>query len=60
LKEGKGIYRGLMCFSVEEAYLLSQHISGDKDFLIAYPTVQPAELDTAWDMIVHNDCKVSK
>ncbi|AGH96408.1 alanine racemase [Pseudobdellovibrio exovorus] len=36
------IYRGLMCFSAQEALFLSEQ--GFNDFLIAYPTVCPQDL----------------
>lgn len=36
-------YKGLMCFSAEEAFVLSTH--GFDDFLIAYPTYQKSDLE---------------
>ncbi len=41
-------FRGLMCFAVGEAQLLAQH--GFDDLLVAYPTVQRADLELAWEM----------
>jgi D-serine deaminase-like pyridoxal phosphate-dependent protein len=39
-------FQGVMCFAVDEARLL--HSLGFDDLLIAYPTVQPSDLDIAW------------
>ena len=42
-----------MCFSVQEAVFLARDtpFSGDfRDFLVAYPTVQPADIDAAFKM----------
>jgi len=36
-------YRGLMCFAAEETEFLAEH--GFDDFLIAYPTIQPSDLE---------------
>jgi D-serine deaminase-like pyridoxal phosphate-dependent protein len=41
-------FRGLMCFSAEEVELLARE--GFDDLLIAYPTVQPTDLEIAWQM----------
>lgn len=41
-------FSGLMCFAVAEAQLL--HSMGFDDLLIAYPTVQPSDLDIAWTL----------
>jgi D-serine deaminase-like pyridoxal phosphate-dependent protein len=41
-------FRGLMCFAVAEAELLAQH--GFDDLLVAYPTVQRADLELALAM----------
>ncbi len=45
---GGPTFHGLMCFSLEEARLLASE--GFDDFLIAYPTVQRADLQIAREM----------
>lgn len=42
------VAQGVMCFSVEEARLLSGF--GFDDLLVAYPTVQESDLRIAWEM----------
>ncbi|MGK5084482.1 alanine racemase [Bdellovibrionota bacterium FG-1] len=42
LKKGGPVFRGVMCFSAQEA--LSLHQYGLDDFLVAYPTLQPSDL----------------
>lgn len=41
-------YKGLMCFSAEEAFVLATH--GLDDFLIAYPTFQKSDLELLRDL----------
>ncbi|TNE43673.1 MAG: amino acid deaminase/aldolase [Deltaproteobacteria bacterium] len=48
LDKGGDSFQGMMCFSVREAKYLSS--LGLDDFLVAYPFVQPADLQVAWDM----------
>jgi D-serine deaminase-like pyridoxal phosphate-dependent protein len=48
LTMGGDHFRGLMCFSPHEARLL--RAEGFDDLLIAYPSVQPADLDVLWTM----------
>jgi D-serine deaminase-like pyridoxal phosphate-dependent protein len=48
LDVGGPAFHGLMCFAVEEARLL--YGLGFDDLLIAYPTVQPSDLDIAWSL----------
>jgi D-serine deaminase-like pyridoxal phosphate-dependent protein len=48
VKTGGEHFRGLMCFSTHEARLL--HAEGFDDLLMAYPSVQPADLDVLWEM----------
>jgi D-serine deaminase-like pyridoxal phosphate-dependent protein len=43
---GGAHFRGLMCFSTEEAELLAGR--GFDDFLIAYPSVQSSDLERLW------------
>ena len=43
LDHGGETYRGLMCFSAEEAAFL--HAKGFDDLLVAYPTVQKRDID---------------
>ena len=47
-KVGGDHFRGLMCFSIEEARLLRSQ--GFDDLLIAYPSVQPADVELLWEM----------
>ena len=49
LSVGGEHFRGLMCFSVPEAKLLSDH--GFDDLLVAYPTVQRSDLDVARELV---------
>ncbi|MEW5723666.1 MAG: alanine racemase [Thermodesulfobacteriota bacterium] len=49
LEVGGDKYRGLMCFTVEEAEFLSER--GFYDFLVAYPTVQSSDLARLVGMI---------
>lgn len=39
--DSREVYRGLMCYAVEEVCFLAEH--GFDDFLVAYPTVQPSD-----------------
>ncbi len=48
LDQGGDCFKGMMCFSVREAQYLSS--LGLDDFLVAYPFVQLADLQVAWDM----------
>jgi len=48
LKVGGDHFRGLMCFSAREAQLLRS--AGFDDLLIAYPSVQRADLDVLWEL----------
>lgn len=48
LEVGGEHFRGLMCFSPEEAQLLSS--LGFDDLLVAYPTVQAPDLAIAWEL----------
>ncbi len=48
LDVGGPTFRGLMCFSVEEAQLLAR--CGFDDLLVAYPTVQASDLAIAWTL----------
>jgi len=48
LSVGGDHFRGLMCFSAQEAQLL--RAEGFDDLLIAYPSVQPADLDVLWEL----------
>jgi D-serine deaminase-like pyridoxal phosphate-dependent protein len=43
LERGGGLARGLMCYAVEEAVWLAEQ--GFEDLLVAYPSVQPADLE---------------
>jgi D-serine deaminase-like pyridoxal phosphate-dependent protein len=43
LDRGGEIVRGLLCYSAREAVAL--HVRGFRDLLVAYPVVDPAELD---------------
>jgi D-serine deaminase-like pyridoxal phosphate-dependent protein len=47
-KVGGDHFRGLMCFSPQEARLLSAE--GFDDLLIAYPSVQESDLETLWQL----------
>jgi D-serine deaminase-like pyridoxal phosphate-dependent protein len=40
--------RGLLCYAVPEAKLLSGH--GFDDLVVAYPTVQPSDVALAWEL----------
>jgi len=42
-------YRGLMCFAVEEVCFLAEQ--GFDDFLVAYPTVQPSDIQRLVDLM---------
>lgn len=48
LQAGGEHFRGLMCFSVPEAGLLASE--GFDDLLVAYPTVQPSDLEAAREL----------
>ncbi|MEW6368190.1 MAG: alanine racemase [Acidobacteriota bacterium] len=45
MEQGRGVIRGLMCYSLEEAFLLAS-LDLD-DFLVAYPTVRRDDLESA-------------
>jgi len=46
--KGNGVFQGLMCFAVPEAAKLADE--GFTDLLVAYPTIQPADLALATDL----------
>lgn len=48
LDRGGAHFQGLMCFSPQEAHYLAQE--GFDDLLIAYPSVQDADLDVLWQL----------
>eukprot|EP00004_Rigifila_ramosa_P022880 TRINITY_DN6347_c0_g1_i1.p1 TRINITY_DN6347_c0_g1~~TRINITY_DN6347_c0_g1_i1.p1 ORF type:complete len:420 (-),score=98.85 TRINITY_DN6347_c0_g1_i1:30-1289(-) len=50
------VFQGLMCYSVEEAALLAEQL-GVSDLLVAYPTVQPSDVEQAW-LLAQNDVNV--
>ncbi len=45
------VFKGLMCFSVEEAVFLASELDLD-DMLIAYPTVQRSDIESAAHLII--------
>jgi D-serine deaminase-like pyridoxal phosphate-dependent protein len=48
LARGGDAFRGLLCYSAEEAAFLAKQ--GFTDLLVAYPTIQTAELEAAWEI----------
>ena len=50
LDKGGGVFKGLMCFSMEEIRLLSDYSKTLDDFYMAYPTLQRSDIKTALDL----------
>lgn len=44
------VFRGIMCFSVSEALFLAETLPEARDFLVAYPCVQRADIAAARDL----------
>ena len=51
------VFAGAMCYTVPEAVFLAK-TCGVTDVLVAYPTVQPSDLEAAWQVLLSGAAKL--